>query len=71
MQIHLKHILTFIAETTLSETEYTNSEMSVYPSRNEFLNVDIENNQQSVKFEIFDLTGALIQQFWLRNSSHD
>ena len=60
----------YSAETALSETEYTNSEMSVYPNPcNEFLNVDIENNQQSVKFEIFDLTGALIQQVWLRNSS--
>ena len=60
----------YSAETALSETEYTNSEMSVYPNPcNEFLNIDIENNQQSVKFEIFDLTGALMQQVWLRNSS--
>jgi len=60
----------YSAETALSETEYTNSEMSVYPNPcNEFLNVDIENNQQSVKFEIFDLTGALMQQVWLINSS--
>ena len=53
----------YYAETALSEIEHTNSEMSIYPNPcNEILNIGIENNHQPVQVEIFDLTGALIQQ---------
>ena len=62
------YIYRYYAETTLSEVEHANTELSVYPNPcNEFLNIGIENNHLSVQVEIYDLTGALIQQAKLNN----